>query len=195
MDSLRQGRYLRAFDCLSKLRLAVYVQDQEIQGVVFGAWKAPAGTKNSSTGGVFHEVGCPAIGGTPYSHSFLWILCARAVTFEHSIVYRSFDWRCTSRTRRSRGLSSALGRPLPAPRTRPRVVFSMKWAVQLLGVPHTLIASYGFFAPGPLPSSIRLSIEASTGGVRPGPGDPGGCLRRLEGACRHQELVHGWCFP
>ena len=57
----------------------------------------------------------------------------------------------------------------------------MKWAVQLLGVPHTLIASYGFFAPGPLPSSIRLSIEASTGGVRPGPGDPGGCLRRLEG--------------
>ena len=60
---------------------------------------------------------------------------------------------------------------------------------------HLIIASYGFFAPGPLPSSIRLSIEASTGGVRPGPGDPGGCLRRLEGPCRHQELVHGWCFP
>ena len=43
----------------------------------------------------------------------------------------------------------------------------MKWAVQLLGVPHTLIASYGFFAPGPLPSSIRLSIGASTNGLRP----------------------------
>ena len=36
-----------------------------------------------------------------------------AVTIDFSIVYRSFDWRCTSRTRRSRG-SSALGRPLPA---------------------------------------------------------------------------------
>ena len=26
------------------------------------SWKAPAGTKNSSTGGVFHEVNYPAIG-------------------------------------------------------------------------------------------------------------------------------------
>ena len=60
---------------------------------------------------------------------------------------------------------------------------------------HLIIASYGFFAPGPLPSSIRLCIGASTSGLRPGPGDPGGCLRRLEGPCRHQELVHGWCFP
>jgi len=59
------GRYLRARDCLSKLRLAVYIRHHFFE-VVFGAWKAPAGTKNSSTGGVFHEVGCPAIGGTPY---------------------------------------------------------------------------------------------------------------------------------
>ena len=32
---------------------------------------------------------------------------------------------------------------------------------------HLIIASYGFFAPGPLPSSIRLSIGASTNGLRP----------------------------
>ena len=73
-DSLRQGRYYRLLDCLSKLRLAVcveemYVEDLEEIGVVhlFNSWKAPAGTKNSSTGGVFHEVNYPAIGGTPYS--------------------------------------------------------------------------------------------------------------------------------
>ena len=77
-DSLRQGRYYRLLDCLSKLRLAVYVEkmyveDLEEIGVVhlFNSWKAPAGTKNSSTGGVFHEVGCPA-GGTPYSHGCRW---------------------------------------------------------------------------------------------------------------------------
>ena len=68
-DSLRQGRYYRLLDCLSKLRLAAYVEEMYVEdleeiGVVhlFNSWKAPAGTKNSSTGGVFHEVNYPAIG-------------------------------------------------------------------------------------------------------------------------------------
>ena len=82
-DSLRQGRWYRLEDVLAGLRLTVWVQRMWIEDLeeiwllvphLFGAWKAswkaPAGTKNSSTGGVFHEVGCPAIGGTPYSHVF-----------------------------------------------------------------------------------------------------------------------------
>ena len=59
-----------------------------------------------------------------------------------------------------------------------------------------------FFAPGAILSTSRLSIEASAGGVRRedvrrGPRGDRGCppLQQLEGPCRHQELVHGWCFP